>query len=77
MCNDLTCSHVILNDAHAQLSIEDSLRETGVDLILGNDLVRGDEVGAPVLPKVPVPKNDAQVGDEETFLESPRVRCSQ
>lgn len=46
----------------------DTLPENGLDLILGNDLVRSDEVGTPVLTKDPIPKEDTPEEKKETFL---------
>ncbi|KAK3889852.1 hypothetical protein Pcinc_006178 [Petrolisthes cinctipes] len=50
----------------AQFEVVESLPESGVDLILGNDLLRGEVVTAPVLTAMP--STDVQVGvDPETF----------
>lgn len=54
-----------LFNGQALVGIVDSLPEQGVELILGNDLIRGDVVGSPVLTKVSVPIENAQ--DEDTF----------
>ncbi|MPC29412.1 uncharacterized protein E2C01_022643 [Portunus trituberculatus] len=44
----------------ARVGIVDSLLEDGVDLLLGNNLVRGDEIKAPILSEVPVPADDVK-----------------
>lgn len=48
------------------MGIVDSLPENGVDLILRNDLVRGDEVDTLILTKFPLPIEDAQEEEEDT-----------
>lgn len=49
----------------ARLGVVESLPESGVDLILGNDLVRGENLTAPVLSTEPL--TDVQNVDLETF----------
>ncbi|KAK3878764.1 hypothetical protein Pcinc_016575 [Petrolisthes cinctipes] len=51
----------------AQVGVVESLPESNVDLILGNDLVRGEEVGAPVMTKDPVPAEVVEDEDQMNF----------
>lgn len=44
-----------------------------MDLILGNDLVRGDAVSAPIVTVDPVPTDDVEEEDPMTF----HVCCNQ
>ena len=64
---DVVCD---LYSGKARVGVVDNLPEDGVDLILGNDLVRGDDVSVPVLTRVPVSTNvnkENNVIDLEVF----------
>ena len=64
---DVVCD---LFSGKARVGVVDNLPEDGVDLILGNDLVRGDDVSVPVLTRVPVSTNvnkENNVIDLEVF----------
>lgn len=45
----------------------DNLPDPDVDLILGNDLVRGETESAPVLTVDPTPSDDVREEDKLTF----------
>ncbi|KAK3895462.1 hypothetical protein Pcinc_000804 [Petrolisthes cinctipes] len=51
----------------AQVGVVESLPESNVDLILGNDLVRGEEVSAPVMTNDPVPAEVVEDEDQMNF----------